>query len=140
MRAAQKAGSDHDTIIRLASQFDSHTEECAERYKDAKSAMQDMRSSIDTGIAEIKAMVSGFSTAATNNADQINIRVNGLSTRVLLAVISTGGVIIVGLLVVLGTILMYGRPWDHLNSGNNARAMIMSPPNMGHGPHGENDE
>lgn len=107
-------GNDHDTIVRLVTQFDSHTQECAERYSESKNAMSNMRSSVDAGMAELKTMVAGFATAATNNADQINIRVNGLSTRVLLAVISGAGVVITGLIVVLGTVLMYGRPWDHL--------------------------
>jgi hypothetical protein len=95
-------------------QFGSHTAECSDRYAESKHSMNNMRLALEGGISELKTLVGGFVTEARNNADQINIRVNGLSTRVLLAVISAAGVIIMGLVAFLGTILMYGRPWDHL--------------------------
>jgi hypothetical protein len=107
-------GADHDALVKLMTQFGGHTEECSIRYAEAKHTMNGVRMALEGGMAELKTMVSGFSEGARNNADQINIRVNALSTRVLLAVLAGAGTVITGLLMILGTVLMYGRPWDHL--------------------------
>jgi hypothetical protein len=114
MPSGRKSNGDHDALVKLMTQFDGHTAECSDRYAESKHTMNNMRMALEGGMAELKTMVAGFADGAKNNADQINLRVNGLSTRVLLAVISGAGVVITGLGIVLGTVLMYGRPWDHL--------------------------
>jgi hypothetical protein len=114
MRNRKSNGGDHDALVKLATQFGGHTEECTTRYAESKHTMNNMRLELQGGMAELKTMVAAFAEGARSNADQINIRVNSLSTRVLLAVISGAGVVITGLLMILGTVLMYGRPWDHM--------------------------
>jgi hypothetical protein len=121
MFVTKRNGTDHDVLIKLVTEFGGHTNECKDRYAEQRKAADNLRSIMDTGMSEIKGMIQGISSAAATTADtvaassaQLNSRINALSTRVLLAVISGAGVVIVGLLMVLGTLLMYGRPWDHM--------------------------